>query len=1073
MYCSKCGKKVSDNAKYCSRCGKPMKGLHSEHVGNIPQKPNKVRKTQKHEKWFFILAFGISFAIIIFLGIKYYPFLKSENKNELKAYYQGFSEDDIRYEDGVRYVNSRLLVTSSEEASYAEIEKIIKQHDAVIIGYIELSGDYQVRFNKNKTYDELKQIAEDLKANDCIYDVTLECVTEISPESVDYKTDPWIASRHADDNSGKIWDIYLPDGANWWAEAIMMPVVWKKDINYSPVNVGLIDTYFDTDNEDLADAFVKDGIIGQDNIDVSALYCKALKEEIRGLESEISADTIAHGTVNAGIIGARNNGFGICGISQNADLYGVSLFGNSDNWNISTMCYKYGIAVLLEKNVKIISVSMGNDLLLFSAQQEDAKQDDRTDAAKIQLAQYSGTMKVFLKRCLKKYDFLIVKCAGNNSGCSYVKVDIDKENPYGYRNAVDSDSESEIINGKCDAKYDLFGAITDKEVADHIIVVGSIDLVRYRNVFSQVSQGYRYKISEFSNIGERVNIYAPGGYIIKDDKYTNIRILSDCPANTTEYMQGTSQATPMVAGVAALVWGINPDLSAKQVKQIIQSSAEEKINGKEKYYLLNAYSAVEKAQETKTDDAVKSESRALLIGYAYTTFKNDEGENEIVPVNAEITICSKKDGSVKKLDLDSDKAFSAFIDKGEYTINVCAENYVSVSKNLTVSDEQTCFFPIFLKRDIEGSYRYESDQYKYYLTVLYGKDNTPHCELQFYDKTDSDHKGFLKFECNNGTNEYEIISEEQEKYFFAMEIKDNQVRISNQTGFPFDTLVLEKSYDFNAANMTLAVKNYFEQYKGTNLEKSDSYVFPTNSNFTVGFGEMWELIITENDQNKYIVTISGPAGEEGYAHVYSYDARKAVLENKDFNNMDSIILEQFSVFDYFDFRREAEDPEPTAGNSNNEFSEFINEKRYLEYVQNWELPVYGYCIIDINQDGVNELILSSDERELFAEYQVYAQNSSNINLIKDFWAYCGVYYSNTNKAIAFSEVRRSLNYATTSYYSFDGIQLNADFDVICSVDGTGIPEYMKIPGKDIALSEEEYNAYLSELVLIDEWTEID
>lgn len=165
--------------------------------------------------------------------------------------------------------------------------------------------------------------------------------------------------------------------------------------------------------------------------------------------------------------------------------------------------------------------------------------------------------------------------------------------------------------------------------------------------------------------------------------------------------------------------------------------------------------------------------------------------------------------------------------------------------------------------------------------------------------------------------------------------------------------------------------------------------------------------------------------------------------------------------------------EAEGADSNDGFSYFINEKSYLEYVQNWELPVYGYCLIDINQDGENELILSSDERELFAEYQVYAQNGSNINLIKDFWAYCGVYYSNINKAIAFSEVRRSLNYATTSFYSFDGVQLNADFDVTCSVDGTGIPQYMKIPGKDIALSEEEYNAYLSELVLIDEWIEID
>ena len=58
-----------------------------------------------------------------------------------------------------------------------------------------------------------------------------------------------------------------------------------------------------------------------------------------------------------------------------------------------------------------------------------------------------------------------------------------------------------------------------------------------------------------------VDVFAPGS-----------AIYSTYPKNEYEYAQGTSMASPLVAGVAALVWSQYPKLRAAEVKQIIMSS---------------------------------------------------------------------------------------------------------------------------------------------------------------------------------------------------------------------------------------------------------------------------------------------------------------------------------------------------------------------------------------------------------------------------------------------------------------------------------------------------------------------
>lgn len=69
--------------------------------------------------------------------------------------------------------------------------------------------------------------------------------------------------------------------------------------------------------------------------------------------------------------------------------------------------------------------------------------------------------------------------------------------------------------------------------------------------------------ASFSNYSaQRVDVFAPG-----------VEILSTVPDNQYERNQGTSMASPVVAGLAALIMSYYPDLTTAQVKQVILETA--------------------------------------------------------------------------------------------------------------------------------------------------------------------------------------------------------------------------------------------------------------------------------------------------------------------------------------------------------------------------------------------------------------------------------------------------------------------------------------------------------------------
>jgi methylmalonyl-CoA mutase cobalamin-binding subunit len=90
---------------------------------------------------------------------------------------------------------------------------------------------------------------------------------------------------------------------------------------------------------------------------------------------------------------------------------------------------------------------------------------------------------------------------------------------------------------------------------DQVIAVGSTTMYDER--------------SSFSNYGPRLDISAPGGQ--GDDIYGAI----PSAQGNYGYKAGTSMSTPYVAGLAALVWSIDPTVNATQIRDHIQNSADD------------------------------------------------------------------------------------------------------------------------------------------------------------------------------------------------------------------------------------------------------------------------------------------------------------------------------------------------------------------------------------------------------------------------------------------------------------------------------------------------------------------
>lgn len=128
----------------------------------------------------------------------------------------------------------------------------------------------------------------------------------------------------------------------------------------------------------------------------------------------------------------------------------------------------------------------------------------------------------------EKHDVLLVHAAGNDG--------------------QDNDEEANYPNATYDKKKSLFG----KKKASNWIEVGALSW-----------QGGEDMVASFSNYGRtKVDVFAPG-----------YEIYSTAPDGEYKQASGTSMASPVVAGVAAVIKSYFPSLKAKELKSILTHSA--------------------------------------------------------------------------------------------------------------------------------------------------------------------------------------------------------------------------------------------------------------------------------------------------------------------------------------------------------------------------------------------------------------------------------------------------------------------------------------------------------------------
>lgn len=576
------------------------------------------------------------------------------------AYFEPITEADIRIaEDGIQYAVNQLNIVGEEGTTFEQIASLGEEYGFEIVGYIEFTNDYQIKFVNEKTYEELRELCSVLEQLNYICETNLNLASRIvnnqaEDEYIIHNEDAGIAYP----STGKWalnWTGDIVNSSNWGMRAINAPQAWAYYEQMSTVKIGAIDFSFGPHDE---------------------LEYKEIWNYVDYGTNYEEWDN--HGTLIAGVMAAKwQDGTGIVGVSYDEELYAYAYLnaGNAEEYYmLTTMEEKYALALLIGNGVRVINSSVGfQETVVYGASQGNRK-------AINYVTEFAEVVETFLMRLIERgYDFVIVQAAGNDNAKYFVK----DFSTYGWRLLQADEYGANVMKraeiGNVDAQY-VFCFSCMQNIKDRIIVVGAYGIDDSNNI----------AMCDFSNTGTAVSVVAPGN-----------KIYGTVPGNEFNdgKGRGTSLAAPFVSGIAALVYSVNPELSGSQVKEIIVDSATKTLSGiaayqetksgfglmvpadGQVYKCADAGAAVERALQEKGDTPILGENtgfimgnivREILIGdttkaaegveisaYRYSTYDGN------VDTNYQYTTVSDEEGF-----------FELCVDPGMYQVTIYKKGYI-------------------------------------------------------------------------------------------------------------------------------------------------------------------------------------------------------------------------------------------------------------------------------------------------------------------------------------------------------------------------------------------------------------
>ena len=569
---------------------------------------------------------------------------------------------------GYMYRDGQLILTAQAGVTREEVELLVREYGGTILQDIPLTRDYLIAFDRDCSADELSDRANALRESPLTDRISRNIDVDWQIKAAETLSNPAEQLNRDSESWRDDGGCALPYGINWWAEALNLQDAWEitDASGLSTVSVGIYDHHIFTANTDVS---VSETLLFYDD------------SELLEAESRLTDTDIYHGTRTAAILSAPANREGIRGVAPNARIVAVSsiganllyanarletadraeitermdprpaesvcrligpclklegsanasgIQGSDDYIQTNLFAYEYAIAEMLERGVKVINISMGPPAELVASACFDSRAGctPENSQALRELQDFADGFGPFIERCEQQYpDFLFIVSSGNENGRKYRKTG---NGTYSHQLASVIGSTATDIT----ADYSFFGYLRSRSdaAAGHIVVVGSLDMA-YTVDQDGLSETGKMSLSESSFSTKNADVYAPGGIlqISGGKKKVTFQIGTISRENTIEEVTGTSYATSMVSGIAAMVWGYQPDLSYREVRECLVDSSCSAYAAMQYTDLnvIDAVGALRKADELAARRGISRRSdpvgsRGYYRGQLYYTDGNDK-----------------------------------------------------------------------------------------------------------------------------------------------------------------------------------------------------------------------------------------------------------------------------------------------------------------------------------------------------------------------------------------------------------------------------------------------------------------